>query len=210
RTAAVYADGYAITNRYNLLGQLTNAVDSAGASVTNWFSNQGLLVVSSNAFGRISAASLDILDRPISVVDANGVSTTNTFDNLSRLLTHTYPDGGVEQFGYSPKGLTAYTSQLGQITRYAYDASGRRTAETNANNEVLQFAYNPAGDLLTLTDGKNQTTTLHYDEYGRATNKLDATGTEIFRYQFDLGNRLTNRWTAAKGNTAYSYDSLGN
>jgi YD repeat-containing protein len=39
---------------------------------------------------------------------------------------------------------------------------------------------------------------------------VDATSTEIFRYNFDPNGRLTNRWTAAKGNTVYRYDALGN
>ncbi|MFO1511390.1 MAG: hypothetical protein U1F83_00500 [Verrucomicrobiota bacterium] len=52
-----------------------------------------------------------------------------------------------------------------------------------------------------MTYGNNQVTTWNYDEYGRATNKVDATSTEIFRYRFDPNGRLTNRWTAAKGNT---------
>ena len=47
------------------------------------------------------------------------------------------------------------------------------------------------GDLKTLTDGKNQVTSWNYDEYGRATNKVDATSTEIFRYSFDPNGRLT-------------------
>ena len=38
---------------------------------------------------------------------------------------------------------------------------------------------------------------------------MDATSTEIFRYNFDPNGRLTNRWTAAKGNTVYRYDLLG-
>lgn len=73
-----------------------------------------------------------------------------------------------------------------------------------------QFTYSGAGDLKTFMDGKNQVTTWNYDEYGRATNKVDATSTEIFRYSFDPNGRLTNRWTAAKGNTVYRYDLLGN
>ena len=66
-----------------------------------------------------------------------------------------------------------------------------------------------AGDLKTLTDGKNQITTWNYDEYGRTTNKLGATRTEIFRFTFDPNNRLTNRWTATKDNTVYGYDPVG-
>src|SRR5204863_125029 len=75
-----------------------------------------------------------------------------------------------------------------------------------ANN----YTYSAASDLLTLTDGKNQATAWHYDQYGRTTNKVDATSTEIFRYQYDADNRLTNRWSAAKGSTTYKYDAVGN
>jgi RHS repeat-associated protein len=41
------------------------------------------------------------------------------------------------------------------------------------------------------------------------TNKLDQAGTEILRYAYDADNRLTNRWSAAKGNTGYAYDPVG-
>ncbi len=37
-----------------------------------------------------------------------------------------------------------------------------------------------AGDLLTLTDGKHQTTSWGYDQYGRATNKVDASSVTAF------------------------------
>ncbi|MFO1513342.1 MAG: hypothetical protein U1F83_10590 [Verrucomicrobiota bacterium] len=39
---------------------------------------------------------------------------------------------------------------------------------------------------------------------------MDAGSTKIFRYLFDPNGRLTNRWTAAKGNTVYRYDLPGN
>jgi RHS repeat-associated protein len=39
---------------------------------------------------------------------------------------------------------------------------------------------------------------------------MDQLGMEILRYKYDANNRLTNRWSVAKGNTTYSYDSIGN
>ncbi len=63
---------------------------------------------------------------------------------------------------------------------------------------------------MTLRDGKNQVTTWNYDQYGRVTNKIDQASASILRYQYDASGRLTNRWSAAKGNTAYSYDAVGN
>src|SRR5262249_41352486 len=150
----------------------------------------------------------DIEDRPIYITDANGVSVTNTYDDLRRVRTRTYPDGGVEKFGYSARGLTAYTNQLNtNFWLYVYDEAGRKTYETNANTETLKFTNSAAGDLLSLTDGKNQTTKWKYNEYGLVTNKIDQAGTEILRYQYDADNRLTNRWSVAKGNTKYAYDN---
>jgi RHS repeat-associated protein len=152
----------------------------------------------------------DAEDRVTNRWDANGLSVGMTYDGLGRLLSRWYPDGGVEDFGYSTNGLVAYTNQLGKTTYYTYDAARRKTAETNANLQVTQFSYDAAGDLLTLTDGKNQTTTWGYDQYGRVTNKLDQAGSVVLAYTYDPDNRLTNRWSAAKANTGYAYDPVGN
>ena len=129
---------------------------------------------------------------------------------MTGLLTRTQPDGGIEKFGYSARGLTAYTNQLGFTNFYTYDEASRKVAETNANAEVIRYYYNPAGDLLTLVDGKTQTNKWNYDEYGRATNKLDQAGAIILKYRYDADDRLTNRWSAAKGDTYYTNDAIGN
>ena len=64
--------------------------------------------------------------------------------------------------------------------------------------------------MLSLTDGKNQTTRWNYDNFGRVTNKLDQAGLLILQYKYDPNNRLTNRWSVAKGDTKYKYDAVGN
>ena len=100
---------------------------------------------------------------------------------LGRLSTRTAPDGGVERFGYSARGLVAYTNQLDKVTYYAYDEALRKTFETNANAEVIRYTNNAAGDLVALVDGKNQVTKWKYDECGRVTNKLDQAGRDFGR-----------------------------
>src|SRR5436190_1562262 len=211
-TVITYPDGTGVTNRYDSLGRVTNVL-SGFASLTNTYNNQGLVVAVSNAFGRVQSTTSDILDRATNNVDANGVSINSTFDNLNRLLTRTYPDTGQEKFVYTLNiaGATSYTNQLGSnVVSYAYDALSRKTNEVNPGISTNAFTYNAASDLLTLTDGKGRLTRWNYDQYGRATSKVDAASTEIFRYQYDADNRLTNRWSAAKGATTYKYDVLGN
>jgi RHS repeat-associated protein len=212
-TNVVYPDGFSITNWFNLPGQITNVIDSSGSSATNWFNNQGLPIALSNALGQASALIYDPLDRVTNAVDANGVTVTNTFDNLNRLLTRGYPDGGVEQFGYTLNvaGVTSYTNQLGtNLVNYTYDPLGRKTIEVYPALATNQFSYSPAGDLTVLTDPRNNTTTWHFDQFGRITNKVDAASNVLFTYQYDPDNRLTNRTSAAKGSTTFKFDALGN
>jgi RHS repeat-associated protein len=198
-----------ITNCFNSAKQLILFGDGRGLRAF-WHNVQGLVTNISNAFGTERGVIYDIEDQPLYVTDANGVTVTNTYDFLHRLLSRGYPDGGVEHFGYSPRGLVAYTNQIGSSNFFAYDEAGRKTIETNANGEILLYTNNAAGGLLSLTDGKSQTTRWNYDEYGRVTNKVDQAGTEILRYAYDAANRLTSRWSAEKGTTYYTNDAVGN
>lgn len=211
-TYTLYADNYSVTRTLNLLKQVVSTTDSSGYSVTNTYNNQGLLITFSNAFGQVQSTVYDTLDRATNAVDANGVSVNATFDNLNRPLTRSYPDNGVEQWGYTlnVSGATSYTNQIGNAVLYGYDAMNRKTNEVYVGVTTNSFAYDGAGDLLTLTDGKNQPTTWGYDSYGRVTNKVDAANNLLFVYKYDPDNRLTNRWSTAKGTTTYSYDSVGN
>ncbi len=204
-----YLPDATVTNWFDSFQRVITTGDAWGY---RWFgyNNQGLLTSITNAFGAEQYTVFDIDDRPIYVTDVNGVTITNTYDDLGRLRTRTYPDTGVEKFGYSARGLVAYTNQLGYTNFYVYDEARRKVFETNANAEVIRYTNNAAGDLLALVDGKNQVTKWKYDEYGRVTNKLDQAGTEILRYTYDADSRLASRWSAAKGTTYYTNDAVGN
>jgi len=205
----VYHPDATVTNTFDALGRLTSTCDGWGCRTFS-YDNLSRRTNSATAYGSLESIVYDVLDRATQVTDANGVTVTNTYDDLGRLRTRTQPDGGVERFGYSARGLIAYTNQLDRTNYYGYDEAGRKTAETNANNETIRYTNNAAGDLLSLTDGKAQTTRWNYDEYGRVTNKLDQAGVEILRYKYDPDSRLTNRWSAAKGDTKYKHDLVGN
>ncbi len=209
RDAVLYPDLTSETYAHNPLGQLTAITNALGVRKFG-YNNQGLQTSVTNAFGVEERIVYDIRDQPTSVTDANGVTITQTFDYLGRLLTRTAPDTGVEKYLYTARGLVGYTNQLSKVWRYEYDTALRKITETNANTEIIRYTYNSAADLLTLRDGKNQVTTWNYDQYGRMTNKIDQASASILRYQYDANGRLTNRWSAAKGNTAYSYDAVGN
>jgi YD repeat-containing protein len=166
----------------------------------------------SNAFGRVQGTVYDIEDQPYTVTDANGITVSHTYDNLGRILSRTYPDSGVESFGYTLTiaGPTSYTNQIGNVLLYAYDAAGRKTNEVHVGLETNRFTYSPASDLLSLADGKNQMTWWGYDTEGRVSSKTNANNVKILAYLYDANGRLTNRCSKAKGNTKYTHDAVGN
>lgn len=208
-TQTTCADGYAVQNTFDSLRRVTSTSD--GASTRYFFyNNLSLRNAVSNDLGRAEFVIYDVLDRAITNIDINGVSIVASFDDLNRALTRTWPAGGVEKFGYSARGLIAYTNQVNLSNYFVLDEAGRKIWETNANFETLHFTYSPAGDLVTLTDGKNQTTTWNFDLYGRVSNKVDQASTVILVYAYDANDRLTNRWSREKGNTGYLYDDVGN
>ena len=212
QTEVVYADGYSVISIVNLLKQVVSTRDSGGYSVTNAYNNQGLVYAVSNVLGQIQGMAYDVLDRATNSVDANGVSIATTFDVLNRPLARSYPDNGAEKWGYTlnVSGATSYTNQLGNVTLYGFDAMNRKTNEVAVGVTTNGFAFNGAGDLLALTDGRNKTTHWNVNQFGLPTNKVDAAGVVDFVYQYDADNRLTNRWTPAKGNTGYGLDAVGN
>jgi RHS repeat-associated protein len=209
RTNSVFGDGYALTNQFNLVGQLTNVTDSGATSTTNWFNNQGLLAAVSNAVGQIRSATFDALDRPTNTLDANAVAVNSTFDNLNRLVSRSYADGGVENWAYTAgfASATGYTNQIGNTVLYAFDPLNRITNQQYVGVATQSFAYSAASDLLNLTDGKGQLTSWTYTIYGMVSNKTDAASSVILVYAYDPGQRLTNRWSKAVGNTRYGWSA---
>ena len=97
---------------------MTNVTDNAGNSLTNRYSNQGLLTASSNAFGQVFSAIYDVKNRATNTVGSAGVAISETYDLLNRISTRTWPDNGVEKFFYAARGLTNYTDQLTNITQF--------------------------------------------------------------------------------------------
>jgi YD repeat-containing protein len=107
-----YLPDATFTTWFNSMRQVVQTSDSRGYRLYG-YNNQGLLTTVSNLYGAERAAVFDKEDRPLYVTDANGVTVTNNYDLLSRLTSRSYPDTGTEKFGYSARGLIAYTNQIG-------------------------------------------------------------------------------------------------
>ncbi|HEV2327698.1 MAG TPA: RHS repeat-associated core domain-containing protein [Verrucomicrobiae bacterium] len=204
------ADGTELNYRYDSAERPISLADGLNHSLQLAYDNQGLITAVSNSFGAIQRKSFDIRDREATETDANGVTISNTFDGLDRVLTTTWPDNVSEGYGYSPQGLAFYTNRDQQVTSYGRDAAMRIVAATNANLEVTRYGYDPADDVVAMTNGLGLSTLWQYNSFGWLTNKVDGMHRNAMRLAYNLNGWLTNRWTPEKGNTAYSYDNVGN
>lgn len=211
RFSTLNADFSSLTFRHDPLGRLTNVTDGAAHALNYSYNNQGLLTAVSNAYGRVLGVTYDREDRPIHVTDADGVTVTNSFDALNRVTNRAWAQGVRESVRYTFGGTNIATiNPLGHTNRAILDAALQLLWHTNANSEVTKFARNPAGQIVNLLDGLNQLTVWNHDRFGRVTNKVDNLSRVLFRLTYDALDRVTNRWTLAKGNVGSSFDGVGN
>ena len=123
--------------------------------------------------------------------------------------------------------LTSMTNELGQVTRFAYDANGNLRTATDPAGRVTTWThdernllyetrdalgqthrlfYRPNGLLAEVVDAKGQSTKYAYDSYDRlvTTSHADATSE---RRSYDKADNLV-RWTTRAGQVlSFAYDS---
>jgi RHS repeat-associated protein len=221
-STTTYPDGYQVNRSYDTDNHLYQIWDSGNRKLqfdyrfigTDTFPAHTYAVPAVGTPPQIEYRQYDEYGRITNSTDQNSVATTNAYDFDGRLLARRMIGGsdmtGLETFAYTTNGLTNYTDPLGNGTTFIRDTEGKALYQVNANTQWLQFTYTADSQIRTLADGKTNVTTWAYDEYGRATNKVDALGTNSFIYQYDPNSRLTSRTSPAKGTTTYGYDAIGN
>ncbi len=243
-------DGGGFTNRvfYSGLGKEFQTVDALGRTNRFDYDAVGLLTNTTYADGLSERFTYDVEGRKISSVDRAGRTTTYTYDSLGRLTRTTFPDGNYTASAYNTAGRLARSIQAEVIpsggflpatiteliTRYAYDAAGRRIALTNALGQVTRFAFDANGNQTNMVDFLGRTYTYVFDPLNRQTQILYPDGTSestgydgldrkisstnqagiVTRFGFDALGRLTavtNAFgTAQAMATRYVHDEVGN
>ncbi|GBC94857.1 tRNA3(Ser)-specific nuclease WapA [bacterium HR16] len=161
------------------------------------------------------------------------VTTTYTYDSLGNVLTVTSPGNNATQqmvtvYNYTQDGsytqpakvgqpLTV-TDNMGNVTRYRYDARGNRTVVIDANGNRTDFAYNIADQLVevqypaTGQQGSGRARTMSVYQYpGGALSQVveyDESGTQIrgVTYAYGAEGELLSR-TGSTEAVQYIYDA---
>jgi len=181
------AAGLTTTNTYDASGYLDTTIDLE-INRTNKFTYTNGLVFSH--------------------INERGLATTNRWDALNRLISVTYPDGTYTSNRYDKLDLFATRDRLGNWTYFAYDASRRRTAITNALGYVTTFAYCNCGSLDSISDALANVTHFYYDGAGRRTATVLPDGRWTTN-NYNLLGQITNLLDSAGGSTTNWYNNQG-
>ena len=154
------------------------------------------------------------------------VQARHEFDVAGRLLWSAAALGVLQHNRYDAESRVVesgrYSSAHAQVTRYAYDPSGRITQVTDPNGSVMRIGYDERGRARSLNDPSGQThapaagpelsqqprVLKLRDDFGRIVATLSPdSGTSIHR--FDEANRLVAGIDALGNSAAYDYDAAG-
>ena len=177
---------------------------------------------------RISRATYDAADRPLSVTTAYGLAeaatTSLTYGANGQVASLTDPNGNtsIQQYdGFNRPTVLRYPNPTGGGTsttdyeQVAYDAYGRMVSSLNRAGVTTSYAYDALG-RITMIDAPSGTQDVHYryDLLGRPTS-ISKTGilpiacdADTTCLTWDVLSRLTHE-TGALGSMNYVYDERG-
>ncbi|HLH56401.1 MAG TPA: hypothetical protein VKY92_22630, partial [Verrucomicrobiae bacterium] len=142
---------------YNPFGNVTNAVDPVGRSMTYLYDTNGM----------------DLLEMRQTRPGKNELLAKLTYNAQHRPLTYTGPSGQTTTYTYNARGqmLTA-TGPLNHTTTLAYDPNGYLLSVIGplpGTNDVSTRTYDAFGRIRTLTDVSGYVVILDYDNLNRVT-----------------------------------------
>jgi RHS repeat-associated protein len=134
-------------------------------------------------------------DRQDTIPPAGDTPTTRILDAEGRLVELRQYKGATAsgdydatRYTYTPRGeLATVTDPAGNVTRFFYDARGRRIRTEDPDQGVSQYTFGDGGEMLTETDSRGVTLAFEYDALGRKTALRDgsATGPKLAEWTYD-------------------------
>ncbi|HET8891811.1 MAG TPA: PKD domain-containing protein [Candidatus Angelobacter sp.] len=211
---------------------LTDIIDPRGVqAVKNTFSDNGVLLSTTDARGNTITYSADVAAQHETVIDRMGNPTLYEYDADGNITRTTDPLGNVTSATYDANdNKLTETDAFGKTTTYTYDAIGNRTSETDPLGNKATYTYNSHRQALTITDPLGNVTTNTYDNRGNLLTTKDAAGNVISRtynaqglpltitdklnhvtsFQYDGNGNVIQKTDALNNVSSFTYDSNGN
>jgi RHS repeat-associated protein len=152
-------------------------------------------------------------------VPTDATTTSYTYYNDGRKAAVKDPRGNVTNYAYDASGrlttVTYPTTPAPTTTSYTYWDNGTQQSVTDGRGKKTQSAYDARKRLLQTTYDDQTTTVYAYDGPGNLIQVTDQAKNQV-QYTYDLNNQLRTvvqlnpTPSAASYTTAYNYDTSGN
>lgn len=194
----------AARNKYDYLGNQTEATDFAGQKSRFRYDALGQMIQSTDAQGSASKYRYDRLGNLVAATDALGQTSYFQYDRLGRKISERAP---FEKGKFS-------------IAKYYYDGAGNLTKAVDPEGYVTRQRFTNRNFLAAvervLSSTKSNITKFEYDREGNTTRVVKGLNSwtdpdfSAYSYQYDALNRLTVMADASDRETRYEYDANGN
>lgn len=202
-TRRIDARGNRMDYTYDDLGRLVREFDPDNPAYQTLYAydDRGNRTGVTNALGFVTRYGYDELDRLVAETNALGHLTLNTYDGKNLVEVETGREG----------------RNRGRITRYRYDADGRRTHTIRVDEAGTEHVwetttYDSDGRVIAVANALGQTTRYEYNEQGqqvKAARPFSETQTSDTRYEYDDAGRRRREIDPLGVVTEYEYDSMG-
>ncbi|WP_433409501.1 DUF6531 domain-containing protein [Saccharomonospora azurea] len=187
------SSGLVWTYTYDAAGRVVEERDFDGRILRYTYDAAGRLTSRTNGAGEVTTFTYDERDR-VRERDAAGAVSHFEFDPMGRLLRAVNDDADVT-LRRDVLGRVLSETVNGRISRYAYDAAGRRTYRLTPTGNETSWAYNVNHRPTTLhTAGRS--VTFGYDAAGREIERVVDTGT-VLAQSWTPGHRLLSQTISA-------------
>ncbi|MFE3017103.1 DUF6531 domain-containing protein [Streptomyces sp. NPDC059256] len=189
-------------------GNLVLHVDEAGHTTTHTYTYFDQPATRTDPDGAHYAFAYDTELRLTAVTNPQGRKWHYTYDAAGRLVAETDFDGATRTYERDATGrLTAQTNALGQTLRFTLDAVGRMiTQRDETTGDVTTYAYDASGALLHAANADTELTREH-DAVGRVIS--ETVNGRINVYAYDAMGRRTRRTTPSGARSEWVHDPVG-
>ncbi len=200
--------GETTTYQYDAGGRLSRVADPRGDAMTNVYDSQARVMQQTDALN--NARSISYGTGQTTVTDPRGCAETSFFDVFFRLTQRSdCLTGGTTRYAYDASGrLTTETDPLGHITTITWDGQGNPLSWQDAAGDRATFTYDTQGNLAQSSDARSSVTSYTYDANGNRTSTTDPLG-GITRNFFDVFGELSQVTDPRNNSWSLTYDANG-
>ncbi|MEJ7734388.1 MAG: RHS repeat-associated core domain-containing protein [Polyangiaceae bacterium] len=163
-------DGTHMHFRYDREGALLRVINEVGEEHRIVRDSGGRVVSETRFDGRAFHYKYDAMGRLVAITDPNLELTEMVYDGCGRVVERTFGDDTKESFEYDVAGRLVTATSTGAVTRFAYDARGRRigeTTEADGETHTIECVYSSSGTRSQRRASWGETLEVELDSMGQ-------------------------------------------